>query len=109
MNPTNDGEKLYKIHFTQTSLKEFQKLGDTVKEQFKKKLKALQKNPHIASAKLSDELAGCYKIKLRSSDYRLVYQVKDDVLVIVVIGMGKCQNFYKAKASRLPIEIDDNQ
>lgn len=82
---------IYRIHFTQTSLKEFKKLGKTIQAQFKKKLKTLQSNPHIASAKLHGDLANCYKIKLRSAGYRLVYEVKDDVMIIIVIAVAKRQ------------------
>ena len=31
----------------------------------------------------------CYKIKLRSSGFRLVYQVRDAALVLLVIAVGK--------------------
>jgi len=31
----------------------------------------------------------CYKIKLRSAGYRLVYQVRDGELVVSVIAVGK--------------------
>jgi mRNA interferase RelE/StbE len=31
----------------------------------------------------------CYKIKLRSSGYRLVYQVIDEKVVVFVISVGK--------------------
>jgi mRNA interferase RelE/StbE len=31
----------------------------------------------------------CYKIKLRSAGYRLVYQVRDDELVVSVVAVGK--------------------
>lgn len=98
----------YKIHFTETSLKEFKKLGATVQAQFKKKLKALQTNPHIISAKLHGDLANCYKIKLRSAGYRLVYQVKDDMLIIIVIAVAKRQTIYDTVTERLPIKLDDD-
>lgn len=98
----------YKIHFTETSLKEFKKLDATVQAQFKKKLKALQTNPHIISAKLHGDLANCYKIKLRSAGYRLVYQVKDDMLIIIVIAVAKHQTIYDTATERLSIELDDD-
>lgn len=91
----------YAIHFTKTSLKEWKKLGKTVQEQFKKKLKERRQSPHIVSAQLSNDLAGCYKIKLRSAGYRLVYQVKDDVLVIVVIAVDKRETVYETAQDRL--------
>ncbi|WP_338296203.1 type II toxin-antitoxin system RelE family toxin, partial [Escherichia coli] len=40
------------------------------------------------SAKLRG-LKDCYKIKLRASGFRLVYQVIDDILIIAVVAVGK--------------------
>ncbi|EKG5106944.1 type II toxin-antitoxin system RelE/ParE family toxin, partial [Escherichia coli] len=34
-------------------------------------------------------LKDCYKIKLRASGFRLVYQVIDDMLIIAVVAVGK--------------------
>ncbi len=34
-------------------------------------------------------MQNCYKIKLRTSGFRLVYQVIDDVLIIAVVAVGK--------------------
>ena len=54
----------YKLQFKASALKEWQNLGHTVKEQFKKKLKERLKNPHIPAAALSGGQS-LYKIKLR--------------------------------------------
>ncbi|MEQ4584964.1 MAG: type II toxin-antitoxin system RelE/ParE family toxin, partial [Pantoea agglomerans] len=43
---------------------------------------------HIPSARLRG-IKDCYKIKLRASGFRLVYQVIDDQLVIAVVAVGK--------------------
>lgn len=43
-------------------------------------------------AKLHGELKSCYKIKLLKVGYQLVYQVKDDVLIVRVIAVGKRAN-----------------
>ncbi|EOT4025795.1 type II toxin-antitoxin system RelE/ParE family toxin [Escherichia coli] len=59
-----------------------------VQQQFAKKLKKCSENPHIPSAKLRG-LKDCYKIKLRASGFRLVYQVIDDMLIIAVVAVGK--------------------
>jgi hypothetical protein len=42
-----------------------------------------------SGAALHGELADCYKIKLRKQGYRLVYQVRDDVLVVLVIAVDR--------------------
>lgn len=80
---------IFNIEFDKRALKEWQKLDQSIKEQFKKKLKKLQENPYIESARLKGDLSGCYKIKLRASGFRLVYQVIDSEVVILVIAIGK--------------------
>lgn len=57
----------YELAFDPRALKEWQKLGVTVREQFKKKLEDVLKRPRNPSAKLRD-LPDCYKIKLRTLD-----------------------------------------
>lgn len=78
----------YELEFDPRALKEWQKLGETVKKQFSKKLVDVLSNPRVESARLR-ELPDCYKIKLKTSGYRLVYQVQDDVVLVVVIAIGK--------------------
>ncbi len=62
--------------------------GETVKNSSNNKLQQIVQNPRIESARLSD-LPDCYKIKLKASGYRLVYQVRDSVVVVYVIAIGK--------------------
>ncbi len=66
----------YELEFDPRAWREWQKPGETVKKQFKNKLQQIVQNPRIESARLSD-LPDCYKIKLKASGYRLVYQVRD--------------------------------
>ncbi|OAT51865.1 type II toxin-antitoxin system RelE family toxin [Providencia heimbachae] len=94
---------IFNIEFDERALKEWNKLDSSVREQFKKKLKKLQTNPYIESARLNGEQSNCYKIKLRSSGYRLVYQIIDSEIVIFVIAIGKrdAQKAYKVANIRL--------
>jgi mRNA interferase RelE/StbE len=79
----------YTVKFREDAKKEWQKLDKAIQQQFAKKLKkCCENNPHIPSAKLRG-MKDCYKIKLRSSGFRLVYQVMDDVLIIAVVAVGK--------------------
>ena len=78
----------YKLEFKKSALKEWQKLGQTVKEQFKKKLKERLENPHIPTAALTGG-QNLYKIKLRQQSYRLVYSVEDEIITVTVIAVGK--------------------
>ena len=45
-------------------------------------------NPKVEANRLR-EFDNCYKIKLRQSGYRLVYQVQDERVVVFVIAIGK--------------------
>ncbi|WP_233948151.1 type II toxin-antitoxin system RelE family toxin [Pectobacterium versatile] len=78
----------YSVKFREDALKEWLKLDKTIQQQFAKKLKKCCENPHIPSAKLRG-MKDCYKIKLRASGFRLVYEVIDDILVIAVVAVGK--------------------
>lgn len=76
--------------------------GLTIQLQFAKKLKERLENPQVEADKLRD-MPNCYKIKLRSIGYRLVYEVIDSRLVVTVIAVGKRERskVYGSAASRL--------
>jgi mRNA interferase RelE/StbE len=78
----------YKLEFLPSARKEWDKLGHTVREQFKKKLSERLEVPRIQSDALHG-MTDCYKIKLRSSGYRLVYEVIDERIVVSVVAVGK--------------------
>ncbi|KAB0641557.1 type II toxin-antitoxin system RelE family toxin [Burkholderia stagnalis] len=92
--------KIYELKFNESALKEWKKLDAPIREQLKKKLAERLNNPHVESAQLSD-LPGCYKIKLRSSGYRLVYEVNDHSITVTVVSVGKREgNRAYAKAKK---------
>ena len=78
----------YSLEFKKSALREWKKLGHTVKEQFKKKLAERLETPHVPSASLSG-MPDAYKIKLRQLGYRLVYSVSDKTVTVTVIAIGK--------------------
>ncbi|WAJ72318.1 type II toxin-antitoxin system RelE family toxin [Catenovulum adriaticum] len=92
----------YKLKFLPAAKKEWDKLADPLKTQFKKKLAERLENPHVPSAKLSG-YESVYKIKLRTAGYRLAYEVIDNEVVIYVLAVGKRDKnaIYKKLASRL--------
>lgn len=78
----------YKLEFLPSALKEWGKLGHTVREQIKKKLGERLEAPKLKADALRD-MPGHFKIKLRASGYRLVYRVEDERVVVVVVSVGK--------------------
>lgn len=92
----------YSLEFDARALKEWQKLGDTIREQFKKKLAEVLVNPRVEANRLHS-LPDCYKVKLRSSGYRLVYQVIDHEVVVFVVAVDRREReqVYRKAAERL--------
>lgn len=91
----------YKLEFLPSARKEWDKLGHTLREQFKKKLAERLELPRIPADALYG-LPDCYKIKLKSSGYRLVYEVIDERVVISVVAVGKRErsNVYERAKKR---------
>ena len=78
----------YSLAFVESALKEWRKLAPSIREQLKHKLAERLEQPHVPSARLHG-MPDCYKIKLRTAGYRLVYQVEDKVVLVTVIAVGK--------------------
>jgi mRNA interferase RelE/StbE len=78
----------YELAFKRDAKKEWDKLDSSIKAQFKKKLIERLSNPRIDSSRLNG-MKDCYKIKLRSAGYRLVYQVRDAEILVSVVAVGK--------------------
>lgn len=92
----------YKLRFHELALAEWRRLDRSIREPLKKKLSERLENPRVPSAMLAG-MPDCYKIKLRSAGYRLVYRVDDQLVFVTVISVGRRdkQKVYGAARSRL--------
>jgi len=92
----------YKLGFHSSAKKEWDALDSAIQLQFKKKLKKRLEEPRVESDRLSG-LKDCYKIKLRSIGYRMVYQVNDNTIIVSIVAVGKCERnkAYKAAVKRI--------
>ena len=79
---------IYELACLDDALKEWRKLDAVTREQFKAKLAERLQNPKVPSARLHGG-KDRYKIKLRNAGFRLVYQVKDRELLVLVVAVGK--------------------
>lgn len=93
----------YELEFKESALKEWQRLDNSIKTLFKQRLAERLESPRVESARLAG-MPDCYKIKLRDAGYRLVYQVVDARVVVVVIAVGKREKglVYRLAKRRLP-------
>ena len=91
----------YDLQFHPTALKEWRSLDTPVRKQFKNKLIERLQNPHHKPSRLSGQ-KNRYKIKLRAVGFRLVYEVRDNELTVIVVSVGKRERnaAYKNAANR---------
>lgn len=78
----------FRLEYLPSALKEWEKLGATLKAQFRKKLRERLEHPRVPASALHG-MPDHYKIKLRQSGYRLVYRVDDGRITVVVVAVGK--------------------
>jgi len=78
----------YSLEFHKKALREWKKLDPSIRQQLKKKLVERLETPRILADKLSG-LDDLYKIKLRSSGFRLAYRVIDERIVVLLLAVGK--------------------
>jgi mRNA interferase RelE/StbE len=76
----------YRLEFLVEALDEWRTLDKTIREHLKKKLAARLENPHVPASRIAPSR---YKIKLRAAGYRLVYEVNDRELAVVVVAIGR--------------------
>ena len=79
----------YRLHFETQAWQEWKALDGAPKKALREALIKRLDNPHVPGSALKGELAGCYKIKLLKAGYRLVYEVLDDVVVVLVWPPGR--------------------
>ncbi|MHA7876399.1 type II toxin-antitoxin system RelE family toxin [Roseivivax sp.] len=78
----------YELRFLKVAKKEWDTLDASVQRQLKRKLAERLEAPHVPAARLRGA-RNRYKIKLRASGYRLVYEVRESDVVVLVVAVGK--------------------
>lgn len=91
----------YELAIHPEAEKEWAKLDGAVKKRFKDKLAndRLQQ-PRITKDALR-ELPDCYKIKITSPQYRLVYHVDDETMQVTILSVATRDDVYQELKARL--------
>ena len=92
----------YRLRFEPNAWAEWKALDGAPKKALREALIKRLDNPHVPGSALGGDLAGCYKIKLLKAGYRLVYQVLDEIVVVLVLAVDKREDnaAYDAASSR---------
>ena len=85
-------ESHYSVFFTREAKRNVKKLDPSIKKIIKKAIESLAVNP-AKGKPLAYDLAGLHS--LRTSDYRIIYRIREKQLIIIVIAVGHRKEIYK--------------
>jgi mRNA interferase RelE/StbE len=83
----------YRIEFLKTAKKELANLPKQMQRRIATKIDSLLLDPYPPDSKKLKNGNGRYRI--RAGDYRVIYRLEDDQLVILVIKIGHRRDVYK--------------
>ncbi len=84
---------MYAIELTPRAQKKLRKLDRDIRARLMKAIAALAENPFPPDAK---KLTGAGKLwRIRVGDYRVVYQVDGNRLIIVIVDVGHRREIYR--------------
>ena len=82
----------YRLILPKSVQKELDRLPDEVVRRILARLAGLQTNPRPVDVK---KLKGCDAWRIRVGDYRVIYEIHDRELQILVITVGHRRNIYR--------------
>lgn len=82
----------YNIEIKKSAAKEISKLPKQELKRVVEKIKLLAENPRPDGCK---KLSGDEKYRLRVGNYRVLYRIEDDLLIIYVVKVGHRKEIYK--------------
>ena len=86
----------YRIEILPTAQKELASLPKAIRIRIGKKIDSLQTNPTPQGVKLlKGKDREAYRVRV--GDYRILYQIKKDILTVLVIKIGHRREVYRAR------------
>ena len=85
---------MYQIQYQTSATKTLQRMPKNVVRTIVGKIKQLAENPYVPNNNIT-RLRGELRYRLRVGDWRVLYEIRDDILVIEVIKIGPRGGVYK--------------
>lgn len=83
----------YRIEFTKAAERDFRRLDRPVQVRLRTAIDALAVQPRPAGTKKLVATQGFYRISV--GDWRVIYQIRDQVLLILVLRIGHRREVYR--------------
>ncbi|MGH8005840.1 MAG: type II toxin-antitoxin system RelE family toxin [Candidatus Binatia bacterium] len=96
----------YSIEFLPEAAREFEALDGALKKLIAKQFEKLAERPELGESlgkKLGIDLTGYRKLYFGKKGYRIIYEIQQQRLIVLIIGIGKRERaeIYKDVARRL--------
>jgi mRNA interferase RelE/StbE len=82
----------YSILITRSAAKELESVPCKDRQRIIRRISALADDPRPEG---SEKLSGDEKYRIRQGDYRILYSIEDDVLVVTVVRVGHRREVYR--------------
>ena len=85
----------YTIEFVKSARKEFERLPANIRAKTAEALHLLAQNPYSELLRIKKMKGESNLYRIRLADYRLVYELRNDRLVVIVIKIGHRREVYR--------------
>jgi mRNA interferase RelE/StbE len=83
---------IYNIQISRSAQKQLAKINNPFFKAINEKILALKSNPRPPGCK---KLKGNESWRIRVADYRIIYEIRDDILIIIVIDIDHRKQVYQ--------------
>ncbi len=82
----------YLVEYTPAAARQIRKLNKTIQARLKSKIAMLSENPRSHGSKKLKSFEKSYRIRV--GDYRVIYDIHDDVLLVLIMKVGPRRDVY---------------
>lgn len=83
----------YRIEFAPAADRDFRALAEDVRRRLRPRIDALAENPRPHGVETLEGEKSLHRIRV--GDYRIIYQIRDDVLMVLVVRLGHRRDVYR--------------
>lgn len=83
----------YRIEFAPAADRDFRALAEDVRRRLRPRIDALAENPRPHGVETLEGEESLHRIRV--GDYRIIYQIRDDVLVVLIVRIGHRREVYR--------------
>jgi mRNA interferase RelE/StbE len=83
----------YAIEFSKRAMRELEMFPNPIRNRIDARIRALASDPRPPGCQRLTGFDDLYRV--RSGDYRIVYQIQDRVLIVVIVRVGHRREIYR--------------